>query len=60
MPKIIQLKTPHQLQSYLWLNGALVSLEELADLLRNQEKKKPQNSVVINFSIVPFAEIENF
>ena len=58
MAKIIQLKTPLQLQEYLWLNGAIVSLAELAELLANQQKKN-QNSVVITFSIVPFAEIEN-
>ncbi len=58
--KIVQLKTPLELQNYLWLNGGLVSLAGHAELLANQRKRELQNSVVIAFSIVPFAEIENF
>lgn len=41
MLKIVQLKTPLGLQTFLSLNGALVSLGELADLFASPRKRNP-------------------
>lgn len=45
MAKIVQLKTPLELRTYLWLNGALVSLADLADLLVSQKERKIEQSM---------------
>lgn len=54
--KIVQLKTPLGLQDYLWLNGALVSLQELLELLNAQQKKLESSSADTSLVTVQFVE----
>lgn len=56
MLKIVQLKTPLGLQDYLWLNGALVSLQELLELLNAQQKKLESSSAVTILATAPSVE----
>jgi len=45
MVKVVQLKTPHSLETHLWLNGALVRLSDLTDALLPLDRDCGQEDV---------------